>query len=159
MEKRVYINMNLCTSCRSCAAACAAGHQGQGHLKHGSIQEKATPPLHCRHCDEPLCLNVCPQEAIKKDDSGTIVRMRNLCIGCKSCIVSCPFGVMLPYSTWHTSPKCDLCADRLAEGKEPRCVATCTSGALVFEELAAIEKKYKRTVEGGRYFARFMLNR
>jgi hypothetical protein len=38
-------------------------------------------------------------------------------------------------------------------------VATCTSGALVFEELATIEKKHKRAVEGGRYFVRFMLNR
>jgi Fe-S-cluster-containing dehydrogenase component len=73
--------------------------------------------------------------------------------------MACPFGVMFLYSTWHVSPKCDLCHDRLEEGKEPRCVATCTSGALVFEELAELEKKQKRAVEGGRYFTRFMLER
>jgi len=66
---------------------------------------------------------------------------------------------MFPYSTWHISPKCDLCHDRLEEGKDPRCVTTCTSGALVFEELSEIEKKYPRTAEGGRYFARFMPTR
>ena len=155
MEKRVYINMNLCTGCRSCAAACAQGHNGQGLLKHGKVMETALLPSHCRHCDTPLCLEVCPQEAIKKDENGTIVRMSNLCIGCKSCIMSCPFGVMFMYSTWHVSPKCDLCHDRLEEGKKPRCVATCTSGALVFEELTELEKKHKRAVEGGRYFTRF----
>jgi Fe-S-cluster-containing dehydrogenase component len=159
MEKRVYINMNLCTGCRSCAAACAQGHHKQGLLKHGAVQETAMLPMHCRHCNTPLCLEVCPQEAIKKDENGTIVRMSHLCVGCKSCIMSCPFGIMFAYSTWHVSPKCDLCHDRLEEGKGPRCVATCTSGALVFEELAELEKKQKRAVEGGRYFARFMLTR
>ena len=75
MEKRVYINMNLCTGCRSCAAACAQGHHDQGLLKHGHVKETAVLPFHCRHCHTPLCLEVCPQEAIKKDESGTIVRM------------------------------------------------------------------------------------
>ena len=116
-------------------------------------------PLHCRHCDTPLCLEVCPQDAIRRDANGTIVRLSQLCIGCKSCIMSCPFGVMFIHSTWHVSPKCDLCHDRLDEGKLPRCVATCTSGALVFEELTELEKKHRHAAEGGRYFARWMLER
>jgi Fe-S-cluster-containing dehydrogenase component len=66
---------------------------------------------------------------------------------------------MFMSSTWHISPKCDLCQDRLAEGKEPRCVSTCTTGALVFEELTELEKRHRRVVEGGRYFARFMIAR
>ncbi len=147
--------MNLCTGCRACAAACAGGHHEQGLLKHGHVGEKAELPLHCRHCDTPLCLEVCPQDAIKRDEDGTIIRMTHLCIGCGSCVYSCPFGVMFPYRTWHVSPKCDLCYDRLEEGKEPRCVATCTSGALVFEELSELEDNYERAMEGGRYFTRF----
>ena len=159
MEKRIYINMNLCTGCRACAASCAQGHHDQGLLKHGAVEEVALMPLHCRHCDTPLCLEVCPQDAIKKDDDGTIIRMSQLCIGCKSCIMSCPFGVMFMHSTWHVSPKCDLCHDRLEDEKKPRCVATCTSGALVFEELTELEKKHRHAAEGGRYFARWMLER
>ncbi|HSG29820.1 MAG TPA: 4Fe-4S dicluster domain-containing protein [Candidatus Krumholzibacterium sp.] len=159
MEKRIYINMNLCTGCRACAASCANGHLEQGLLKHGPVEETALMPLHCRHCDTPLCLEVCPQDAIKKDEDGTIIRKSQLCIGCKSCIMSCPFGVMFPHSTWHVSPKCDLCYDRLGEGKQPRCVTTCTSGALVFEELTELEKNNKNVTEGGRYFTRWMLTR
>ncbi|MBN2185684.1 MAG: 4Fe-4S binding protein [Candidatus Krumholzibacteriota bacterium] len=159
MEKRIYINMNLCTGCRACAAACSGGHEKQGLLKHGPVEEAALMPLHCRHCDTPLCLEVCPQDAIKKEEDGTIVRMNQLCIGCKSCIMACPFGVMFVYSTWHISPKCDLCQDRLKEDKQPRCVSTCTSGALVFEELTELEKKHRNVTEGGRYFTRWMLTR
>ncbi len=151
--------MNLCTGCRACAAACAGGHDEQGLLKHGPVEESALMPLHCRHCDTPLCLEVCPQDAIKKEEDGTIVRKNQLCIGCKSCIMACPFGVMFVYSTWHISPKCDLCQDRLKEDKQPRCVSTCTSGALVFEELTELEKKHGNATEGGRYFTRWMLTR
>ncbi|MBD3178107.1 MAG: 4Fe-4S dicluster domain-containing protein [Candidatus Latescibacteria bacterium] len=159
MEKRVYVDMNKCIGCRSCAAACAEGHHDQGLLKHGPVEETALIPLHCRHCDNPLCLEVCPEDAIHKTDDGVIVRENQRCIGCKSCVLACPFGVMLPYRTWHISPKCDLCVDRLEEGQEPRCVSTCTTGALIFEELAMVEEKHERVVEGGRYFARFMLER
>ena len=159
MEKRIYINMNLCSGCRACAAACANGHFEQSLLKHGPVEETALMPLHCRHCDKPLCLEVCPQNAIKKDENGTIIRMSQLCIGCKSCMMACPFGVMFVHSTWHVSPKCDLCHDRLEEDKEPRCVSTCTTGALVFEELTELEKTNRNVTEGGRYFTRWMLTR
>lgn len=151
--------MDLCTGCRACAAACANGHHDQGLLKHGAVGEDALMPLHCRHCETPLCLEVCPQDAITKDENGTIIRQNQRCIGCKSCIMACPFGVMFMYSTRHISPKCDLCHDRLDEGKDPRCVATCTSGAIIFEELTELEQKHKNVVEGGRYFTRWILTR
>ncbi|MDD5382478.1 MAG: 4Fe-4S binding protein, partial [Candidatus Margulisbacteria bacterium] len=66
------------------------------------------------------------------------------CVGCRSCTVACPFGVIQSDLAKHVTPKCDLCLDRLAEGEIPRCVATCTSGALSFAEVdeqIADEKK------------------
>jgi Fe-S-cluster-containing dehydrogenase component len=66
-------------------------------------------------------------------DDGTVQRSPFRCVGCRSCTVSCPFGVIQTDLTKHVTPKCDLCLDRLAEGEVPRCVQTCTSGALSFE--------------------------
>jgi Fe-S-cluster-containing dehydrogenase component len=92
-------------------------------------------PLHCLHCDQPACTAACPNEAMKKMDDGVVLRSDYKCVGCGSCVVSCPFGVIQPDLTRHIVPKCDLCVDRLAEGEIPRCVQTCTSGALSFEEI------------------------
>jgi formate dehydrogenase iron-sulfur subunit len=135
MAKRVYLNLDLCCGCRSCAAGCAYGHHVQSLLIHGKVEKDAELPLHCLHCDQPACAAACPNEAMKKMDDGMVLRSNYKCVGCGSCAVACPFGVIQLDLTKHITPKCDLCVDRLAEGEIPRCVQTCTSGALSFEEV------------------------
>ncbi|MFA5113337.1 MAG: 4Fe-4S dicluster domain-containing protein [Candidatus Margulisiibacteriota bacterium] len=134
MAKRVYLNLDLCCGCKSCAAACAYGHHLQSLLGHAPLPAAALP-LHCLHCDQPACAAACPNEAMKKMEDGTVLRSQYRCVGCRSCSVACPFGVIQPDLAKHVTPKCDLCLDRLAEGEVPRCVATCTSGALSFAEV------------------------
>lgn len=133
MGKRVYLNLDLCCGCRSCAAACAYGHHVQSLLGHSKLAEKAELPLHCLHCDQPACAAACPNEAIKKREDGIVLRSQFKCVGCSSCAYACPFGVIQPDLSKYITPKCDLCIDR--QGEIPRCVATCTSGALSFEEV------------------------
>ncbi|MFC1568165.1 4Fe-4S dicluster domain-containing protein [Candidatus Margulisiibacteriota bacterium] len=135
MAKRVYLNLDLCCGCKSCAAACAYGHHVQSNLGHAQLAMAADLPLHCLHCEQPACAAACPNEAMQKMDDGTVQRSQFKCVGCSSCAVACPFGVIQPDLFKHLTPKCDLCIDRLAEGEIPRCVATCTSGALSFEEV------------------------
>jgi formate dehydrogenase iron-sulfur subunit len=143
MAKRVYLNLDLCCGCRSCAAACAYGHHLQSLLGHSRLDQAAEPvnyvqselPLHCLHCDQPACAAACPNGAMKKMDDAIVLRSQFKCVGCRSCTVACPFGVIQPDLSKHVTPKCDLCLDRLAEGDIPRCVATCTSGALSFAEV------------------------
>jgi len=135
MAKRVYLNLDLCCGCRSCAAACAYGHHVQSLLGHSKPEAEAELPLHCLHCDQPACAEACPNEAMKKMEDGTVLRSYFKCVGCASCAVACPFGVIQPDLTKHIVPKCDLCIDRLSEGEIPRCVQSCTSGALSFEEV------------------------
>jgi formate dehydrogenase iron-sulfur subunit len=134
MAKRVYLNLDLCCGCRSCAAACAYGHHLQSLLGHSLVKDNAELPLHCLHCDQPACAAACPNEAMKKMADGTVLRSHFKCVGCRSCTVACPFGVIQTTLEKHVTPKCDLCLDRLAEGEIPRCVASCTSGALSFTE-------------------------
>jgi Fe-S-cluster-containing dehydrogenase component len=136
VAKRVYLNFDLCCGCRSCAAACAYGHHVQSFLGHNKINaDQAELPLHCLHCEEPNCVNACPNDAMLKMEDATVQRSHFKCVGCASCWLACPFGVIQPDLFKHIVPKCDLCIDRLGEGEIPRCVASCTSGALSFEEV------------------------
>lgn len=150
MAKRVYLNLDLCCGCRSCAAACAYGHHVQSLLGHSRVPvEEAELPLHCFHCEEPNCVNACPNDAMQKMEDGTVQRSQYKCVGCGSCALACPFGVIQPDLFKHVVPKCDLCIDRLEEGEIPRCVASCTSGALSFEEVdeqAVDENKHLASV-------------
>ncbi len=77
----------------------------------------------------------CPRDAIKQLENGAIKRMNMLCTGCGSCTLACPFGVIEPEVKSYVISKCDLCAGRLQEGKEPACVMACPTGALTFEEV------------------------
>jgi len=144
MDKRVYLNLDLCCGCKSCAAACSYPYFDHANLTHSELDEKAALPLHCMHCELAACAEACPTGAMKKDEDGVVRRGGFLCVGCYSCISACPFGVLPDELKYHVPAKCDLCSDRLPEGKIPRCVSTCTSGALTFEdvrEAAADEKK------------------
>jgi len=135
MAKRVYLNLDLCCGCRSCAAACAYGHHLQLLLGHAKLQGEAELPLHCFHCEQPTCAAACPNKAMKRNEEGLVLRSHFKCVGCRSCSLACPFGVIQPDLKKHLTPKCDLCNDRVADGKEPRCVTACTSGALTFVEV------------------------
>jgi Fe-S-cluster-containing dehydrogenase component len=142
--KRVYLNLDLCCGCRSCAAACAYGHHIQALLFHSTVEKEAELPLHCLHCDQPACAAACPNDAMQKQEDGLVQRSHFKCVGCSSCTLACPFGVIQNDLTRQITPKCDLCLDRLEEGAVPRCVISCTSGALTFAEIdEQLEEKEK----------------
>lgn len=135
-QKVIVLNLDYCIGCRSCATACVASHHQHLNLVHGRVGELAELPHHCRHCQDAACVAACPTEALKRDASGIVRRHIFLCVGCRSCIQACPFGVLDEKLLRHVSAKCDLCLDRFQQGLEPRCVATCVSGALTFEDLS-----------------------
>jgi formate dehydrogenase iron-sulfur subunit len=88
------------------------------------------------HCQKPSCESVCPVGALEKTDEGPVVYHEERCIGCRYCMVACPFGI--PKYEWDkTLPrvqKCILCAPRLAEGEIPACAEICPTEATVFGE-------------------------
>jgi len=138
MKRKIMLDLDYCIGCRSCEAACRATFKGEGRIRHGDIGSEAYLPLACRHCEDPLCATACPVDAITKDEETGIVKRSSFeCIGCSSCLYACPFGVIDVPLVRHISQKCDLCVDR-EEG--PRCVVTCSSGALQFLAEDEIEK-------------------
>lgn len=60
-----------------------------------TLREIATFQLTCRRCKKAPCVDVCPADALEKDENGVIHRSVNLCIRCKSCIAVCPFGTLM----------------------------------------------------------------
>ena len=157
INKRIVLDLDLCIGCRSCAAACALWYHNQANVMLGEIGETAVTPLHCRHCEQPTCVESCPTDALQKDEYGFVHRSNLLCIGCHSCVFACPFGVIDLQFKKHVTAKCDLCIDRVLQDKIPRCVATCPAGALSFKEIT--EPDVETDWVGGRITSRAIIRR
>jgi len=88
----------------------------------------------CMHCLDPACASACPAKALEKTAAGPIVYHGDRCLGCRYCMVACPFDV--PKFEFSKAAgyirKCSFCAERQARGLQPACAEVCPSGALQF---------------------------
>jgi formate dehydrogenase beta subunit len=88
----------------------------------------------CMHCIDPACVSACPVHALTKTDTGPVVYDADRCIGCRYCMLACPFHV--PRFEWDevipVIAKCTFCADRLEVGDGPNCAEFCPTGALIW---------------------------
>ncbi len=140
--KRVYVNEQWCLGCHLCEYFCAFANSGQSDMARALKDAVICPRIkveehdgisfavNCRHCTEPLCVKSCIAGALSVKD-GLIVIDQDKCVGCFSCIMSCPFGALMPSDT-GVMQKCELCTSNSA-GK-PACVQGCPNRAIVFEE-------------------------
>ncbi|MFC3393846.1 formate-dependent uric acid utilization protein AegA [Brenneria rubrifaciens] len=139
MNRFVIASAQDCMGCRACEIACVISHNNEQYptsadLFQPRIKAFNTQELHsavtCRHCEDAPCASVCPTQAlVRKDDSIQIIKEK--CIGCKTCVLACPFGAIsiVANATTHvvTAHKCDLCAGR-PQGQA--CVEACPTQAL-----------------------------
>jgi Fe-S-cluster-containing hydrogenase component 2 len=94
-----------------------------------SIRELATFRLTCRKCEDAPCINICPADALEKDNDGLINRYTNLCVSCKSCVTICPFGTMMSdFFTHHRNR--DLFYDLRDENDLKKFIAKCPEGTV-----------------------------
>lgn len=143
INRFVFADASRCIGCHACEVACVMAHNNEQHvltasafrpritvLKQGSLRNAVT----CHHCESAPCLRSCPNGALTKTHQSIQLDERK-CIGCKSCMLACPFGVMQMVEsacgpdesvTTHAH-KCDLCHQRAAG---PACVEQCPSNAL-----------------------------
>jgi len=88
----------------------------------------------CMHCQEPTCVSVCPVGALYKTAAGPVVYDATRCMGCRYCMMACPFSV--PRYEWKSAlpkvKKCTMCALRQAKGLQPGCTAVCPAEASIF---------------------------
>ena len=138
-----------CVGCRACETACKEWNKLPPEVEPPSdltahtwtlIKQYQDDPVEsfrkyqCMHCEHPACVSACPVQALRKLEDGPVVYDAKKCIGCRYCMLACPFHI--PKIDWHkvlpVITKCTFCADRIADGLMPACAEACPVGALTF---------------------------
>jgi Fe-S-cluster-containing dehydrogenase component len=137
------IEASSCIGCQTCMAACKLENDLPvgplpifamqiGPLETDNGLSTEYHPTTCYHCDQPACVPACPTGAMQKRDDGRVFSDLQLCIGCQTCAVACPFGHPQLNPAKGTIAKCDGCRHRLDAGLWPACALACPTGALSF---------------------------
>jgi Fe-S-cluster-containing dehydrogenase component len=177
----VLVDTTLCVGCRGCEAACSEANalpapERPDDERVFDVRRVTAPQVftvvnradrlsasgalrfaktQCLHCVDPACASACPVRALEKQPSGAVDYHRERCIGCRYCMVACPFGVP-KYEYAKAVPyvrKCTFCQARQAAGKAPACTEVCPSGALLFGEREALLEEARTRIyqKNGRY--------
>jgi len=153
--KGLLIDITRCIGCNACADACKEVHgfpsQREGELSATALtivkdrEERHVRRL-CMHCEEPACASACPVGALHKTALGPVLYDADKCIGCRYCMLACAYSV--PRYQWtKLAPfvkKCDMCADRQAQGKPTACAEACPVEATVFGDREELLKEAQR---------------
>lgn len=131
--KVLVIDHGKCTGCRQCEMVCSVFHTGASNPSRSRIRVIKLEaiglylPLSCQNCEEPFCTEVCPAKACHREaENQRVVIDKKKCIGCKTCIMACPFGHPFFDPIERVTVKCDYC-----DG-DPQCVAFCQARAIVY---------------------------
>jgi Fe-S-cluster-containing dehydrogenase component len=140
------INPEDCMGCHACEIACKQEHGlGVGPRLVRIIEHiDRFTPVYCRHCARPPCREVCPVEAINRNEKGIVRITGELCIGCRDCVDACPFGAMQFNEKEGLAMKCDLCEERLREGLKPACASICATQCIQFNRTVHIATKFEQ---------------
>jgi len=125
------IHPDKCTGCKQCELACSyvqigAFQPSRSVIKVHIFDEQASfAPYACFQCDEAWCMQACPVNAIDIDENtGAKIVIDEVCVGCKLCVIACPFGTIFFDKTDDIAAKCDLCAG------DPACAHACPTAAI-----------------------------
>lgn len=146
MTQFIHVDPERCIGCRTCEIACGQAHTGNETSADSQFRPRlrvlklhsSTQPVMCHQCENAPCVAVCPVQALVQEESS-VALYESLCIGCKNCVMACPFGaidISLVPGKHLQIVKCDLCQQ---SGSDPECVRVCPTGAL--------EKKDSETVK------------
>jgi len=141
MQKSFVFDINKCTGCEACYLACMIENGLDPKVRWRTVLTFNTPDyphiprfhysLACNHCIEAPCITSCPACAIERDiQTGSVLISPEKCIGCQYCSWVCPYDAPQYDHSGKVMEKCTFCSHRLAEDREPACVAGCPTGAL-----------------------------
>lgn len=147
----IYIRTDRCIQCHACEVACKSWNGIEPGIRWRRVADEwsgkfpevsnRTVSYSCMHCAKPACVGACPEKAIsKRSEDGIVLVDVRKCKGCRTCATVCPFHIP-EYGRTGTMQKCNLCHERLQQGRQPACVATCPGEALTFgfmDELAEL---------------------
>ncbi len=150
---QIFVRPEKCMGCRSCEMACAVRHSKDKNLFSAILQSPPPMkrlfveaagdfrmPIICRHCDDAPCMGACITGCLYKDEKGFVRRKKERCIGCWSCVMACPFGVVTRDGESRIAVKCDRCHKL----DVPACVNACPTKALVLTEVDSFSRERRR---------------
>lgn len=147
-----YFSQEECIGCKACQVACndrnglPAGKPFRRvlHFETGVYPDAKLfhHSMACNHCENPACVANCPTLAMHKSDDGTVIHDDELCIGCGSCVMACPYNVPVLYEETGMANKCDSCKPFRDAGQNPVCVDACPMRCLDFGDLDELKAKY-----------------
>ena len=159
-----YFDASACTGCKACQIACkdkndlpvgviwrrVYNYGGGGWVADARHKDLLVPnnifaysiSAACMHCQNPVCVEVCPTTAMSKDENGVVSVDADKCIGCRYCEWACPYSAPQFNEASGIMTKCNMCKDLVSEGGNPACVDACPMRALEFGELSELQAKY-----------------
>ena len=168
----VLVDTTRCRGCRRCEVSCAEAHGNPtpefdlktGYNKPRTMTETQWTAVsryetdrgrffakrQCMHCSQPACVAACPTKAMYKTPQGPVIWRADKCMGCRYCMVSCPFDVP-KFEYGSATPKiqkCILCWERLEKGEEPACVKNCPTKTLLYGDRSALLETAKERIYG-----------
>ncbi|WP_306600010.1 4Fe-4S dicluster domain-containing protein [Geothrix sp. 21YS21S-2] len=155
------LDSRKCIDCKACIVACKAENdvplgvfRNRINAEHGGAYPRlraSFDPEQCHHCDNPSCVRVCPTGASFQREDG-IVQVREAdCIGCKYCMIACPFDARFFNEETKVVDKCTFCSHRVDRGELPACVETCPSKVRTFGDLNDSGSALHALLESRRY--------
>jgi len=161
MSKAILYDSTLCIGCRACEQACAAKWGLPYNDKIGAEERLSAHKLTtiktfgdkysrrlCMHCEQPTCVSVCPVGALKKTALGPVTYNPAKCMGCRYCLMACPFQV--PVYEWSSRlprvRKCDMCYERQLAGKPTACAEACPVNATISGERDVLIAEAKKRI-------------
>jgi Fe-S-cluster-containing dehydrogenase component len=164
MKKKRYalvIDSRKCLNCKACVVACKAENKVPvGHFRNRINEERKGEyptlsinfePEQCHHCDEPSCVRVCPTGASWQRKDGIVLVNYDECIGCRYCMIACPYDARYFNEEEGVVDKCTFCVQRVDKGEVPACVETCPSKVRVFGDLEDPKSRIRELLATRRY--------
>ena len=147
-HRSILVDVTKCIGCGACTEACQKSNSQPAHQARGLDDQTFTYLMDrgndvyvrrlCMHCEQPSCASACPVAALTKSAEGPVVYDASKCMGCRYCMVACPFSV--PTYEWHSAMprvrKCQMCSHRGEKG--PACAEACPTGATTTGEREAM---------------------
>src|SRR5262245_2560215 len=139
------IDLRKCIGCHACTIACKASHaipiaSNRGWVK--TVEQGTFPstrrlffPVLCNQCDDAPCARICPTNALYRRSDGIVDLHGDACIGCRACMVACPYDQLFIDPNTHTAEKCNFCANRVENQLLPACVSVCPTECRIFGDL------------------------
>lgn len=188
MRYGMAIDLKRCIGCHTCSVACKSANNLPNNIWWNRVltiggETMDTPagtypnnqlqylPVNCQHCENPSCVKACPVGATyKREEDGIVIQDYDKCIGCRMCMVACPYNARsfnwskpeyyvdfplgdydAPVHQYNVVEKCTFCVNRIARDEKPACMELCIGRARYWGDLDDPNSEVSKAIKGRAY--------